>query len=158
MNPKFSSDDILKRLDQQKESFEKLLKYQKGVYLSVKEKNWSKLEENLRNISRISTEIEADSLFFNEITGGSNYKIKDLVENCSMEERKKIIELHGTVKQLALRSKIENDCLNSYVQNMAEFLRGFFEAVVPSKKYYTYNAYGQKVKREVESLVLNKVL
>lgn len=158
MSPKISPDELLSKLNEQKDAFEALLAFQHGVYESVKEKNWTKLEENLRNCSKLSNEIEKNSLYFNELTGNSGKDIKAMAEGFSSVERKKIMDLYGIVRHLALKSKIENDCLNSYVRNMEIFLKGFFEAVVPSKKYYTYNAYGQKVKREVESLVLNKIL
>lgn len=158
MSPEISSNELSAKLEEQKRAFEALLVFQQGVYESVKEKNWTKLEENLRNCSRLSSEIEKNSLYFNELTGNSGKDIKVIAGDFPAEERKKIMDLYGTVRHLALKSKIENDCLNSYVQNMEVFLKGFFEAVVPSKKYYTYNAYGQKVKREVESLVLNKIL
>lgn len=158
MSPKISPDELLSKLDEQKAAFEALLSFQHGVYESVKEKDWTKLEENLRNCTRLSNEIEKNSIYFNGLTGESGKDIKALAGDFTSGERKKILDLYGTVRHLALKSKIENDCLNSYVQNMEVFLKGFFEAVVPSKKYYTYNAYGQKVKREVESLVLNKIL
>ena len=158
MSSKIYIYELLSKLNEQKAAFEALLVFQHGVYESVKEKNWTKLEENLRNCSKLSNEIEKNSLYFNELTGNSGKDIKAMAEGFSSGERKKIMDLYGIVRHLALKSKIENDCLNSYVRNMEIFLKDFFEAVVPSKKYYTYNAYGQKVKREVESLVLNKIL
>ena len=134
---------VLEILNQENETLDKLLDCQSNVHIAVKTKNWIGLEEDLENIRRLSFEFSALEEKREAI---SSVEI-------GVEEKSLMLRLHSKL----LRSKIENQILNKYIETSRNFVQGILDNAVPQRRNVLYSRSGKIIKREPESVVLNRI-
>ena len=64
-----------------------------------------------------------------------------------------MLKLHSKL----LRSKIENQILNKYIETSRNFVQGILDNAVPQRRNVLYSRSGKIIKREPESVVLNRI-
>ena len=69
------------------------------------------------------------------------------------EEKALILTLHSKL----LKSKIENQILNRYIETSRNFVQGILDNAIPQRRNVLYSRNGKIIKREPESVVLNRI-
>ncbi|MCR5046497.1 MAG: hypothetical protein K6A42_07970 [Treponema sp.] len=138
-----NENQVLDILNKENETLDRLLDCQSNVHIAVKTKNWIGLEEDLEKIRQISLEFSALEEKREAI---SSVEI-------SPEEKSLMLKLHSKL----LKSKIENQILNKYIETSRSFVQGILDNAVPQRRNVLYSHNGKIVKREPESVVLNRI-
>ncbi len=136
-------NQVLDILNQENDTLDRLLDCQSNVHIAVKTRNWIGLEEDLEKIRVLSLEFSAleekrEALSSKEITP---------------EEKTLTLTLHSKL----LKSKIENQILNKYIETSRSFVQGILDNAVPQRRNVLYSRSGKIIKREPESVVLNRL-
>ena len=136
-------NQVLDILNQENDTLDRLLDCQSNVHIAVKTRNWIGLEEDLEKIRVLSLEFSAleekrEALSSKEI---------------SPEEKTLTLTLHSKL----LKSKIENQILNKYIETSRSFVQGILDNAVPQRRNVLYSRSGKIIKREPESVVLNRL-
>ena len=142
MAKKVSVLDILKK---ESDTLDRLLDCQSNVHIAVKTKNWIGLEEDLEKIRVISLEFSA--------LEEEREKASEAASEITPEERSLTLALHSKL----LKSKIENQILNKYIETSRNFVQGILDNAVPQRRNVLYSRNGKIIKREPESVVLNRI-
>ncbi len=142
MAKKVSVMDILEK---ENETLDCLLDCQSNVHIAVKTRNWIGLEEYLEKIRVLSLEFSALEEE-REAACATGQEI-------SVEEKALMLKLHSKL----LRSKIENQILNKYIETSRSFVQGILDNAVPQRRNVLYSRSGKIIKREPESVVLNRI-
>ena len=140
MAEKLSVMDILEK---ENETLDRLLDVQSNVHIAVKTRNWIGLEDDLEKIRVLSLEFSA---LEEKREAASSNEIKP-------DEKALMLKLHSKL----LRSKIENLILNKYIETSRGFVQGILENAVPQRRNIVYTRNGKVLKREPESVVLNRI-
>ncbi|MBQ6028567.1 MAG: hypothetical protein IJL24_03440 [Treponema sp.] len=140
MAEKLSVMDILEK---ENETLDRLLDVQSNVHIAVKTRNWIGLEDDLEKIRVLSLEFSA---LEEKREAASSNEIKP-------DEKALMLKLHSKL----LRSKIENQILNKYIETSRGFVQGILENAVPQRRNIVYTRNGKVLKREPESVVLNRI-
>lgn len=120
-----------------------ILELQKHVHTAVIERNWMELEKNMSKMQDCTVDfITLDTKRDSMMNG-----------NLSIEEH----NLMKTVQAKLIRSKIENSALNDYVKISNGFVQNVIENVVPQRRNVVYSRNGSLVKKQPQSIVLNRV-
>ncbi len=130
-------------IDKEIETLDVLLDRQSRVHIAVKTRNWIDLEEDLEEIRKLSLEFSA----MEETREGLGKT------EISAEEKSKLLALHSKL----LKSKIENQILNKYIETSRNFVQGILDNAVPQRRNVLYSRNGKIIKREPESVVLNRI-
>ena len=138
-----NENQISEILEKENETLDKLLDCQSNVHIAVKTRNWIGLEEDLEKIRVLSLEFSAleekrEAISSTEI---------------APQEKALLLTLHGKL----LKSKIENQILNKYIETSRGFVQGILENAVPQRRNVLYSRNGKILKREPESVVLNRI-
>lgn len=123
-----------------------ILEFQAKLYSIVKEKDWASLEKTMAQMNILASRFSALDVKRDEIVA-AGYEL-------SAEEKNLLLELRSRF----LKSKVENQALNTYLEAMQNFVRGVLENAVPQRRNVLYSREGKILKTEPESVVLNKVL
>ena len=136
-------DQISEILEKENETLDKLLDCQSNVHIAVKTRNWIGLEEDLEKIRVLSLEFSALE------------EKREAISSVEIapQEKALLLTLHGKL----LRSKIENQILNKYIETSRGFVQGILENAVPQRRNILYSRNGKILKREPESVVLNRI-
>ena len=136
-------DQISEILEKENETLDKLLDCQSNVHFAVKTRNWIGLEEDLEKIRVLSLEFSALE------------EKREALSSTEIEPQEKalLLTLHGKL----LKSKIENQILNKYIETSRGFVQGILENAVPQRRNVLYSRNGKILKREPESVVLNRI-
>lgn len=132
-------------LNQENDTLDRLLDCQSNVHIAVKTRNWIGLEEDLEKIRDLSLEFSALEEK-REAACASGSEI-------SPEEKALILTLHSKL----LKSKIENQILNRYIETSRNFVQGILDNAIPQRRNVLYSRNGKIIKREPESVVLNRL-
>ena len=133
-------------LTEENSVLDSILASQAKLYSTVKEKDWASLEETMAQMNVLASRFSALDVKRDEIFA-AGYEL-------SSEEKNLVLEFRSRF----LKSKIENQALNTYIETMQNFVRGVLENAVPQRRNVLYSREGKIVKPEPESVVLNKVL
>jgi len=136
-------NQISEILQKENDTLDRLLDCQSSVHIAVKTKNWIGLEEDLEKIRQLSLEFSA---LEEKREAVSSVEI-------SPDEKALMLKLHAKL----LKSKIENEILNKYIETSRSFVQGILENAVPQRRNIVYSRDGKIVKREPESVVLNRI-
>ena len=136
-------DQISEILEKENETLDKLLDCQSNVHIAVKTRNWIGLEEDLEKIRVLSLEFSALE------------EKREAISSVEIapQEKALLLTLHGKL----LKSKIENQILNKYIETSRGFVQGILENAVPQRRNVLYSRNGKILKREPESVVLNRI-
>ena len=136
---------VLEILEKENDTLDRLLDCQSNVHIAVKTRNWIGLEDDLEKIRVLSLEFSAleDEREAACSTG----------DEISAEEKKLMLTLHSKL----LKSKIENQILNRYIETSRNFVQGILDNAVPQRRNVLYSRNGKIIKREPESVVLNRI-
>ena len=137
------NDQISEILEKENETLDKLLDCQSNVHIAVKTRNWIGLEEDLEKIRVLSLEFSALEEKREAISSAE----------IAPQEKALLLALHGKL----LKSKIENQILNKYIETSRGFVQGILENAVPQRRNVLYSRNGKILKREPESVVLNRI-
>ena len=134
---------VMDILEKENDTLDRLLDCQSSVHVAVKTRNWIGLEEDMEKIRQLSLEFSA--------LEEEREKICD--PEISGEEKAMMLKLHAKL----LKSKIENQILNKYIETRRSFVQGILENAVPQRRNIIYSRNGKVLKREPESVVLNRI-
>ena len=134
---------VMDILEKENDTLDRLLDCQSNVHVAVKTRNWIGLEEDMEKIRQLSLEFSA--------LEEEREKICD--PEISGEEKAMMLKLHAKL----LKSKIENQILNKYIETSRSFVQGILENAVPQRRNIIYSRNGKVLKREPESVVLNRI-
>ena len=140
-----NNNSVLDILNKENETLDRLLDCQSNVHIAVKTRNWIGLEEDLEKIRALSMEfssLEEER----EIAAQAGTEI-------GSEEKAVLLKLHSKL----LKSKIENQILNKYIETSRSFVQGILDNAVPQRRNVLYSRNGKTIKREPESVVLNRI-
>ncbi len=132
-------------LNQENDTLDKLLDVQANVHFAVKTKNWISLEEDLEKIRELTLEFSG--------LEEKREKAAEASSEISAEEKALMLKLHAKL----LKSKIENQILNRYIETSRNFVQGILDNAVPQRRNVLYSRSGKIIKREPESVVLNRI-
>ncbi|MBR5964647.1 MAG: hypothetical protein IK015_00785 [Treponema sp.] len=138
-----NENQISEILEKENETLDKLLDCQSNVHIAVKTRNWIGLEEDLEKIRVLSLEFSALEEKREAISSAE----------IAPQEKALLLALHGKL----LKSKIENQILNKYIETSRGFVQGILENAVPQRRNVLYSRNGKILKREPESVVLNRI-
>ena len=138
-----NENQISEILEKENETLDKLLDCQSNVHIAVKTRNWIGLEEDLEKIRVLSLEFSALEEKREAISSAE----------IAPQEKALLLALHGKL----LKSKIENQILNKYIETSRGFVQGILENAVPQRRNVLYSRNGKILKREPESVVLNRL-
>ena len=145
MNQKQELLDVLKKED---EKITFILDLQKTVYDCVKTKNWISLQPAMEKINAF----ENDFLELEK-------KREVLLENKNLNLRdKEVSEMMFSVRSKLVKSKVENEALNSYVSTSVKFAQEILDECVPQQKNVLYTKKGLLRKPPLQSILLNQSL
>ncbi len=136
---------IMEILEKESETLDKLLDVQSNVHIAVKTRNWIGLEEDLEKIRVLSLEFSA--------LEEEREKAAEASSEISPDEKALMLKLHAKL----LKSKIENQILNRYIETSRSFVQGILDNAVPQRRNVLYSRNGKIIKREPESVVLNRL-
>ena len=138
-----NENQISEILEKENETLDKLLDCQSNVHIAVKTRNWIGLEEDLEKIRVLSLEFSALE------------EKREAISSVEIapQEKALLLTLHGKL----LKSKIENQILNKYIETSRGFVQGILENAVPQRRNVLYSRNGKILKREPESVVLNRI-
>lgn len=140
-------DLLVKILGAQNELLDCMLLEQTEIHENVIQRNWNKLEAN---ISRFDA-------FSNAFVELDENREKAAGNDRSIYFNPQVQPLLVQVRTKLAKSKIENQALKVYVDSTQEFISGVLEECVPQERNTLYTPYGQIVKPQANSLVLNTV-
>ncbi len=138
---------LMNVLNEESEILDNILAVQKAVHSCVTDKNWTELESNL-------SKLQACSDHFVELEGSREQLCKEF-EILGNPEFSNVV---SAVRSKLNKSKIENRVLNEYITTARNFMQGIFDEVLPQRKNKLYSRYGNIVKPELQSIVLNQVV
>ncbi len=145
MNQKQELLCVLKNED---EKLTLILDLQKTVYDCVKNRDWIFLVPSMEKINVL----ENDFLELEK-------KREILFENKNLNLRdREISEMMFALRSKLIKSKVENEALNSYVSASAKFAQGILDECVPQQKNVLYTKKGFLRKPAVQSILLNESL
>ena len=121
-----------------------LLEKQAALHAAVITKNWISLEDDMECIQDLSEKFSA----LDQKRESLSAKKLEISE----EEKTLLLGLHGKL----LKSKIENQTLNTYITATNNFVQGILDNAVPNRRNVLYSKSGI-VKRDSNSVVLNRV-
>nr|WP_318660799.1 hypothetical protein [uncultured Treponema sp.] len=135
--------DIIEILKKEDSVMDEILSCQGNIREAVKQRDWLELEKNITKMQSYTVDFiclddQRDSL-----------KKADF----SNEEH----ELMKIIQSKLIKSKIENTSLSDYVNISHGFVQNVLENVVPQRRNVLYSKNGAIVKKQPQSVVLNKV-
>ena len=135
--------DIIEILKKEDSVMDEILSCQGNIREAVKQRDWLELEKNITKMQSYTVDFiclddQRDSL-----------KKADF----SNEEH----ELMKIIQSKLIKSKIENTSLSDYVNISHGFVQNVIENVVPHRRKVLYSKNGAIVKKQPQSVVLNKV-
>lgn len=135
--------DIIEILKKEDSVMDEILSCQGNIREAVKQRDWLELEKNITKMQSYTVDFiclddQRDSL-----------KKADF----SNEEH----ELMKIIQSKLIKSKIENTSLSDYVNISHGFVQNVLENVVPQRRNVLYSKNGSIVKKQPQSVVLNKV-
>ena len=136
---------VMEILEKESETLDELLDVQANVHIAVKTRNWIDLEEDLEKIRVLSLEFSA--------LEEKREKAAESYSEIGAEEKALMLKLHAKL----LKSKIENQILNRYIETSRSFVQGILDNAVPQRRNVLYSRNGKIIKREPESVVLNRI-
>ena len=132
-------------LEKENDTLDRLLDCQSSVHIAVKTRNWIGLEEDLEKIRQLSLDFSA--------LEDEREKACATGSEISAEEKALMLTLHSKL----LKSKIENQILNRYIETSRSFVQGILDNAIPQRRNVLYSRNGKIIKREPESVVLNRL-
>ncbi|MBP5587424.1 MAG: hypothetical protein J6X37_01685 [Treponema sp.] len=135
--------DIIEILKKEDSVMDEILSCQGNIREAVKQRDWLELEKNITKMQSYTVDFiclddQRDSL-----------KKADF----SNEEH----ELMKIIQSKLIKSKIENTSLSDYVNISHGFVQNVLENVVPQRRNVLYSKNGSIVKKQPQSVVLNRV-
>lgn len=135
--------DIIEILKKEDSVMDEILSCQGNIREAVKQRDWLELEKNITKMQSYTVDFiclddQRDSL-----------KKADF----SNEEH----ELMKIIQSKLIKSKIENTSLSDYVNISHGFVQNVLENVVPQRRNVLYSKNGAIVKKQPQSVVLNRV-
>ncbi len=140
-----SEKALLQILEQENQLLDEILNSQTKVHIAVKTKDWTGLEDEMAKIHTLSLDFSTIDI--------QREKIMEEDSEIRADEKALMVTLHSKL----LKSKIENQVMNNYIEVTRNFVQGILDNAVPQRRNILYSRDGKIVKREPESVVLNKV-
>ncbi|GHT97347.1 hypothetical protein FACS1894142_1690 [Spirochaetia bacterium] len=81
-----------------------------------------------------------------------------LVSRLPEDERRELTSLFRTLKAETLKTRVENESLTGYLNELHIVVAGFLEAAFPDRKGRIYSRRGTQVPSDMRSMVLNQRL
>lgn len=139
---------IIDLLNKENKKLNSILTGQSTVYNCVKTKNWIDLSFALENLNKLSDEFYKLDCKREEFFSRQSEDFKD----------KEISNLIFELKNKLIKSKIENDALNSYVNTCSKFINGILDECIPQQKNTLYTKSGSIKKPAMHSVLIDKTL
>ncbi len=137
---------IIELLNKENKKLNIILTEQSNVYNCVKNKNWIDLSSALENLNKLSDEFYKLDCKREEFFTKQSEILKDnQISNLVFELKNKLI-----------KSRIENDALNSYVNTCSKFINGILDECIPQQKNTLYTKSGSIKKPAVHSVLIDK--
>ena len=135
--------DIIEILKKEDSVMDEILTCQGNIREAVKQRDWLELEKNITKMQSFTVDFiclddQRDSLKKADFTN---------------EEH----ELMKSIQSKLIKSKIENSSLSDYVNISHGFVQNVLENVVPQRRNVLYSKNGTIVKKQPQSVVLNRV-
>ena len=139
---------IIELLNKENKKLNSILSGQSTVYNCVKNKNWIDLSSALENLNKLSDEFYKMDCKREEFFTKQSEILKDnQIANLTFELKNKLI-----------KSRIENDALNSYVNACSKFINGILDECIPQQKNTLYTKSGSIKKPAMHSVLIDKTL
>ncbi|MCR5218311.1 hypothetical protein [Treponema sp.] len=126
---------------------DQILVKQDQIHECVKNRSWTELESCLETVRILSDAfVELDA------------KREMLVSSdSSVYSHNSVAPVFARIRSKLMKSKIENEALNKYVQSAQKFVYGVIERCVPQQRTTVYTRNGNLRKAAAPSLVVNAV-
>ncbi len=155
--------DILR---QETALLERLAAAQEVVRNAVFAREWTDLETMLARLAAYGGEfelLEAErARIFSEFASGSSDResvgFYALASRLGAAERRELTELYRRLKLDALKVRLANDALTTYLADARGTLSDFMDAAFPDRKGKIYSRRGKTVHPEMRSIVLDRSL
>jgi len=143
MNTHDTLNDILTK---EEVLLDAIISVQKDIRRDVTARDWVTLENHIELLGTLSSDFQMFEEKRNKTAqiGLKKEKTDYLAGN----------QLYHEVHQKLIRSKVENDALNTYIQVSRNFLQGVYDRVIPQRRNTLYSPRGI-VRSQPESMFLN---
>ena len=143
---------------------------QEKIQKAVENRKWTIFEENMGAMNSIEDklhemELEREKLFnvyetiLHQKSFSENLDAKGrfykLVSVLSEAERNELTAIYRSLKIEALKLKIANDTLMTYITGIKATLNDFFELAFPERAGKTYSNQGTQLSHDMRSMFLN---
>jgi hypothetical protein len=153
-------------LRQETALLERLSAAQEVVRNAVFAREWVDLETLLARLAAYGNDfelLEAErSRLFAEFSNTGNERegigFYALASRLADADRRELTELYRRLKLDALKVRLANDALTTYLQDAKATLSGFMDAAFPDRKGRIYSRKGKAVHAEMSSIVLDRSL
>jgi hypothetical protein len=153
-------------LRQETALLERLAAAQEVVRNAVFAREWADLETMLSRLAAYGSDfelLEAErARIFAEFAGPGSEResvgFYALASRLAEAERRELTELYRRLKLDALKVRLANDALTTYLADARATLSGFMEAAFPDRKGRIYSRRGRTVHPEMRSIVLDRSL
>ncbi len=124
-----------------------ILAVQKDIRRDVTARNWVDLENHIELLGTLSSDFQ----MFEEkrektVAYGKKHEKTDYQSGN---------QLYHEVHQKLIKSRVENDALNTYITVSKNFLQGVYDTVIPHRRNTLYSSSGSLVRSQPESMFLN---
>jgi hypothetical protein len=143
---------------------------QKKIRDAVYDKDWVVFEDNLSAMNSIESkletlEIEREKLFsvFETIIHQKSFaetldakgRFYKLVSVLPENQRSELSSIYLSLKQEALKLRMENETLLVYLSGIKDTLKDFFDLAFPERSGKVYTNQGTHISQDMRSMVLN---
>ena len=154
---KINGDDAAKingYLDILNGLMDEVLVLQGKIRKSVKERDWTTLDNSTRKINEVSVEFHTMDTNFNTFLAELGIDTNSaFYSECSRFTS--LLEKYNLLRRKLLKSKVENKALEDYVRITNGCLQGVYDRARPQRKNVLYSKNGTLIKNRPESIVLN---
>ncbi|MBP5402852.1 MAG: hypothetical protein J6Y36_06825 [Treponema sp.] len=135
--------DIIGILKKEDSVMDEILTCQGNIREAVKQRDWMELEKNITKMQSYTV----DFICLDDQ--------RDSIKKADFTEEEH--ELMKSIQSKLIKSKIENSSLSDYVNISHGFVQNVLENVVPQRRNVLYSKNGAIVKKQPQSVVLNRV-
>jgi hypothetical protein len=159
--------DILVR---ESELVQKAGALQELIQSAVKSRKWTDFEGHFAELGALEQEIagqerEREALFDKWAEGAGQEKsgptddksrFYAMVSRLPAEQRNELTAIYRGLKLEALKLRMANETLMSYLKGAQATVKGFFQAAFPDRGGRIYTKYGTPISHDMRSMVLNR--
>jgi hypothetical protein len=151
-------------LQAQTEILENISAIQESVRNAVIKREWTDFEALLGAMNRYSEEFQTleteRAAIFSDLSGdtGKNGAFYSMVSRLPAEQRKTMSDMYRNLKLRALRVRVANESLVTYLDEAKTTAGSFMEAAFPDRKTRLYSRWGTRISADMRSMVVNQSL